>query len=136
MHDKAAPVPVSYLGDITRDAHDRTMALVAGLSDDQLMGPRMPIVNPFVWEIGHVAWFHENFILRDLDGNRPMIEGGDNLFEARFLFFGEDLLYFVVTFLGPSSDRIPAFGMGGLGNQRPNRGDFFLLLGCEIEPSA
>ncbi len=82
MHDKAAPVPVSYLGEITRDAHDRTMVLVAGLSDDQLMGPHMPIVNPFLWEVGHVAWFHENFILRGLDGNTPMVEGGDALYDS------------------------------------------------------
>ena len=82
MHDKAAPVPVSYLREIIIEAHSRSRALISGLSDDQLMGPRLDIVNPFRWEIGHVAWFHENFILRNLDGRAPMIAGADALYDS------------------------------------------------------
>ena len=82
MYDKAAPVPVSHLRDIIIDAHDRSLELISGLSDDQLMGPRLGIVNPFLWEIGHVAWFHENFVLRGLDGHAPMIGNADSLYDS------------------------------------------------------
>ncbi len=46
------------------DARSRTLALIADLTDEQLMGPRLPIVNPLLWEIGHVAWFQEKWVLR------------------------------------------------------------------------
>ena len=40
-------------------ARSRTLALVEDLDDEQLLGPRLAIVNPPLWEIGHVAWFQE-----------------------------------------------------------------------------
>ena len=46
------------------DARERTCELVADLSDSQLMGPRLLTVNPLLWEIGHVAWFQEKWVLR------------------------------------------------------------------------
>jgi iron(II)-dependent oxidoreductase len=45
-------------------AAEYTKAFLADLSDRQLDVPRLPIVNPFLWEYGHVAWFTENFCLR------------------------------------------------------------------------
>ncbi len=44
----------------------RTLELVADLSETQLMGPRLQIVNPLHWVIGHVAWFQEFWVLRHL----------------------------------------------------------------------
>ena len=52
------------LAEAVRDARERTFELVADLSDEQLMGPRLPILNPLRWEIGHVAWFQEKWVLR------------------------------------------------------------------------
>ena len=72
----------AYLEEILRDAHARTMALVAGLDDEQVMGPRLPIVNPLRWEIGHVAWFYEKFILRDLYGREPRYPPGDAIYDS------------------------------------------------------
>ncbi len=46
-----------YLIAQLRDARRRTLTLIKGLDDTQLMGPRLPIVNPLRWEIGHVAYF-------------------------------------------------------------------------------
>ena len=76
-------VPTDHLAAIVDDAHRRSLALIAGLDEDQLMGPRMSIVNPLRWEIGHVAWFYENFILRDLYGDRPILPQGDELYDSR-----------------------------------------------------
>jgi iron(II)-dependent oxidoreductase len=60
----------------------RTLALVEDLSDAQLIGPRLSIVNPPLWEIGHVAWFQEFWVLRHLLKQRPMIENGDQLYNS------------------------------------------------------
>jgi iron(II)-dependent oxidoreductase len=53
------------------DARDRTIELVVDLTDEQMLGPRLQIVNPLWWEIGHVAWFQERWVLRR-SGARPM----------------------------------------------------------------
>ena len=53
----------ALIGDLV-DARARTVALVEDLTDEQLMGPRLGIVNPLWWEIGHLAWFQEKWVLR------------------------------------------------------------------------
>ncbi len=75
-------VPADHLATMMEDAHRRSLALTIGLDEDQLMGPRLPIVNPLRWEIGHVAWFHEKFILRDLYGAEPILSHGDELYDS------------------------------------------------------
>lgn len=65
-----------------QDCRSRTLELVAGLDSGQLMGPQRDIVNPLLWEIGHLAWFHEHFILRRLDGREPMMKVADALYDS------------------------------------------------------
>lgn len=65
-----------------RDARKRTLELVEGLSGEQLMGPRLDIVNPLLWEIGHLAWFHERWILRHLDGRDSPLANADALYDS------------------------------------------------------
>ena len=48
----------------------RTLELVNDLSEEQLIGPRLQIVNPLRWEIGHIAWFQEFWVLRHLGVSR------------------------------------------------------------------
>jgi iron(II)-dependent oxidoreductase len=43
------------LADQADDARARTLILIQGLDQAQLMGPRLPIVNPLRWESGHAA---------------------------------------------------------------------------------
>ncbi len=64
------------------DARARTTRLIADLSSDQLIGPRLPIVNPLRWEIGHLAWFHEFWILRHLDDRAPLLPQADALYDS------------------------------------------------------
>ncbi len=72
----------SQLIDQLTEARSRTLALVEDLSDEQLMGPRLPIVNPLLWEIGHVAWFQEKWTLRHLFHKEPIREDGDRLYDS------------------------------------------------------
>ncbi len=60
----------------------RTLALVHDLTDAEFMGPMLPIVNPILWEIGHVGWFHEFWTLRHLEHRPPLIAGADKLWDS------------------------------------------------------
>jgi iron(II)-dependent oxidoreductase len=64
------------------EARSRTLALIADLDDDQLTVPYLPIVNPLLWELGHVAWFQEQWVLRHVLGRAPRLARGDALFDS------------------------------------------------------
>jgi iron(II)-dependent oxidoreductase len=68
--------------ELLREARARTLALVADLDDGQLIGPRLEIVNPLRWEIGHVAWFQEYWILRHLHQRAAILACGDSLYDS------------------------------------------------------
>jgi iron(II)-dependent oxidoreductase len=76
------PVDTVRLTDMLRDSRARTLELVAGLDPEQLFGPRLDIVNPLIWEIGHLAWFHEHFALRPLHGGDTLLPNADALYDS------------------------------------------------------
>ena len=65
-----------------REARRRTLALVGDLTDEQMIGPRLEIVNPLLWEIGHVAWFQEYWVLRHLNKRAPILPDSDALYDS------------------------------------------------------
>ena len=65
-----------------QDSRRRTLALQADLSDEQLNTPLLPIINPPVWELGHVAWFQEKWILRRLAGSPSLRRDADQLWDS------------------------------------------------------
>ncbi|MGE5217562.1 MAG: selenoneine synthase SenA [Chloroflexota bacterium] len=65
-----------------REFRRRTLDLVADLDDAKMIGPRLPTVNPPLWEIGHVAWFAEYWILRHLKKRPPLLKNGDALYNS------------------------------------------------------
>ena len=65
-----------------QEARTRTLDLVADLDDHQMMGPRLRIVNPLRWEIGHVAFFQEFWNLRHFRGRQPIIPNSDVLYDS------------------------------------------------------
>ena len=67
---------------IMREFRARTLDLVADLDDHQLIGPRLAIVNPPLWEIGHVGWFQEFWVLRHLKKQQPIVENGDQIYNS------------------------------------------------------
>src|SRR5213596_870179 len=77
-----SPIATAQLKDMLRDARTRTLELVVDLDPGQLLGPRLDIVNPLLWEIGHVGWFHEYFALRQLDGGAPRLPDADALYNS------------------------------------------------------
>jgi gamma-glutamyl hercynylcysteine S-oxide synthase len=56
-----------------QEARRRTRALTDDLAGERELGPRLAIVNPPRWEIGHVGWFQEYWCLRHGSEERPSI---------------------------------------------------------------
>ncbi|MBI1889393.1 MAG: ergothioneine biosynthesis protein EgtB [Burkholderiales bacterium] len=76
-----------------RDARETTLALfdcfkAAGL-DNPRQVPYLAIINPPLWELGHVAWFAEWYILREAASSAPasakrssLLTKGDDWFDS------------------------------------------------------
>src|SRR6266508_2318881 len=59
--------PSQLIGHL-QEARARLLDLVADLDDEQMTGERLAVVNPLRWEIAHVAFFQEFWLLRHLRG--------------------------------------------------------------------
>ena len=68
------------------DSRKRTLELVSDLSDEQMIGPQLSIVNPPLWEIGHLAWFQERWNLRRRTDEEfapsTVLERGDEFYDS------------------------------------------------------
>jgi iron(II)-dependent oxidoreductase len=76
--------PAKLERDLT-DARARALRVTGDLAGAQLLGPKLAIVNPPLWEIGHVSWFQEYWCLRlRADGTRAdsMLPRADALYDS------------------------------------------------------
>ena len=64
------------------DARRVERELFEGLADSQLLGQPGHFLEPPIWEIGHVGWFQEYWILRHLDGEATLLPGSDGIYES------------------------------------------------------
>ena len=67
------------------DARERTLALVGDLDGNQWFGPRLVIVNPPLWELGHLGWFQERWCLRYNDSvmlSPSILRHADELYDS------------------------------------------------------
>jgi iron(II)-dependent oxidoreductase len=68
-----------------REARARTERMTRDLEGERLLGPRLAIVNPPLWELGHVGWFQERWCLRTAKGGAPVdsiLQGADALYDS------------------------------------------------------
>jgi iron(II)-dependent oxidoreductase len=70
------------LAEAVIDTRRRSLELLRDLDDDQLLGPRLPVVNPLLWEMGHLAWFGEKWVLRHAGKRPPLRSDADSLFDS------------------------------------------------------
>ncbi len=77
-----ATMDVRQLIATMHECRARLLGLVTDLDDPQMIGPRLAIVNPPLWEIGHVAWTQEFWVLRHLRKENPLLENGDRLYNS------------------------------------------------------
>ncbi|HET7197644.1 MAG TPA: selenoneine synthase SenA [Burkholderiales bacterium] len=62
-----------------------TLRVTAHFDGPRLFGPKLAIVNPPLWEIGHVGWFQELWCLRSrADGSlgESILPGADRLYDS------------------------------------------------------
>src|SRR5262245_27949034 len=79
QHDTPSP---ATLREWLTDARQRTLDLVLDLPEGGLLGPRLETVNPPLWEIGHLGWFCEKWVLRR-PGDRPSLRAdADRLYDS------------------------------------------------------
>lgn len=64
------------------EARSRTLDLARDLTDEQLSVPILECINPILWELGHIAYFAEFWILRHLLGRAPMLANADALYDS------------------------------------------------------
>ena len=64
------------------DARRLELELLDGLTPAQLLGSPQHFVEPPIWEMGHVGWFQEYWLLRHLDGASTLLAGADGIYDA------------------------------------------------------
>ena len=64
------------------DARQRTLALTDDLHDEQMTVPHTQVVNPFLWELGHVGFFYDVFVLQHLDGTPFSLDRAERLYDS------------------------------------------------------
>ena len=75
----------SVLREMLLAARARTLLLAEDLNGERLLGPQLSIVNPPLWEIGHVGWFQEHWCLRYQRGGAlasSILDHADDLYNS------------------------------------------------------
>src|SRR6185503_13667674 len=73
------------LAEDLRDARERMQRATRVFEGERLLGPKLAIVNPPLWEIGHLGWFQERWCLRlKPDGTLgpSILAGADALYDS------------------------------------------------------
>ncbi len=66
----------------TVDTHHRCIDLFNDLLDEQMICEKVDTVNPIIWELGHVAWFFERWLIRQSKKDPCMVPNGDRLYDS------------------------------------------------------
>ena len=56
------------------DARARTFLLLAPLSEEDLRAQHDPLMSPVLWDLGHIAYFEELWLTRNLNGSIEFVE--------------------------------------------------------------
>src|SRR5438874_10211814 len=82
LQEKHFVVSSTALAGVVQDTRARTLALVADLEEAQFEVPQLALVNPFRWELGHVTFFYEAFVLQMLGHTAPLLAGAEDLYDS------------------------------------------------------
>jgi iron(II)-dependent oxidoreductase len=63
-------------------ARARTLALLEGLSEEQLSQQVSPLQSPLVWDFAHIGHFEELWLVRNVGGNPPLHAEHDDVYDA------------------------------------------------------
>ena len=79
---RVSTLDANAIAQCVENARRVTLSLVDDLTDEQLELPYLPTVNPVRWELGHIGFFYDCFLLAELDGVPTVFEGGNDLFNS------------------------------------------------------
>src|SRR5919108_2679253 len=68
--------------DALLDARRVELSLLDGLTDTQMLGQRGHFLEPPIWEMGHVGWFQEYWLLRHLGRAQTILPGSDGIYDS------------------------------------------------------
>jgi gamma-glutamyl hercynylcysteine S-oxide synthase len=62
------------IADALLEARARTFLLLAPLTDEELRAQHDPLMSPILWDLGHIAYFEELWLTRNLQGHIEFVE--------------------------------------------------------------
>jgi iron(II)-dependent oxidoreductase len=62
------------IADELLEARARTLLLLAPLTDEELRAQHDPLMSPILWDLGHIAYFEELWLTRNLQGPIEFVE--------------------------------------------------------------
>ncbi|MCA1771029.1 MAG: hypothetical protein LC652_14165, partial [Halomonas sp.] len=84
------PQSADALATMLIDARRRSLALMQDILEARDLGPRLAIVNPPLWELGHLGFFHDHFALRGLFGLPDyQLTNAERLFDSSSIAHGD-----------------------------------------------
>ncbi len=84
---QGAPFEVRQLSkeelvDALTDAREHTRDLLDRLDANNLVTQHSALMSPLVWDLAHIGWYEENWLLRELGASTPDREGFDEIYDA------------------------------------------------------
>ena len=64
------------------DARRQELELLDIIPDAQMLGKKAHFLEPPLWEMGHVGWFQEYWILRQFDRAESILPGADGIYDS------------------------------------------------------
>src|ERR687889_2370301 len=64
----------SQLADQLAEARSRMFLLLEPLTDEELRAQHDPLLSPILWDLGHIAYFEELWLTRNLSGPIEFVE--------------------------------------------------------------
>ena len=70
------------IAETLEQARGRTLAMLEGLSEEQLSRQVSPLQSPLVWDFARIGHFEELWLVRNVGGNPPLHAGHDDVYDA------------------------------------------------------
>jgi iron(II)-dependent oxidoreductase len=70
------------IASLLAEARGRTLGLLEPLDDRDLVEQHSPLMSPLVWDVAHIGYFEELWLLREIGGRAPLHERHDDLYDA------------------------------------------------------
>jgi len=79
--DRAADVKAA-IGAALEEARRRTVALLAPVPEDDQVRQHSSLMSPLVWDLAHIGYFEERWLVQELAASEPMDERYADLYDA------------------------------------------------------